>query len=213
MDNPYIHFYFVHPVYPFVLNLSILHIPFYNFVHTVCSWTTRIDIFYKQDRFSTAKKIWRFQTFCTPFQASNFAPIFFQEGLFCPRGTFSKTSPSLKESIKENEKNLKIGRKKSNRSKKTYRWYFFDLIFSLIDLFFSRFEILSFHQIQLPQTTLSFPIPFLFSPPIPYLFSHKTNPNFHPFKTPNTHFERQIQFLIFLSSNFQTFWFFLFAVY
>mgnify|MGYP005770371321 CR=1 FL=1 len=35
-------------------------------------------------------------------------------------GTFSKTSPSIKESRKENEKNIKIERKKSNCPKKTY---------------------------------------------------------------------------------------------
>ena len=116
-------------------------------------------------------------SFCTfilrPFPSKG---DFFELG-----GTFSKTSPSIKESRKENEKNLKIGRKKSNCPKKTYHWYFFDLIFSLRDPFFSRFEILSFHQIQLPQIRFSFPIPFSFSFQPHIHFHTKCSPFFiHP---------------------------------
>ena len=127
---------------------------------------------------------------------------------FVRGGTFSKTSPSLKESKKENEKNLKIGRKKSNHPKKTYRWYFFELIFSLIDPFFSRFEILPFNQIQLPQIRFSYPIPFPFSSQPHIHFQTKSSPfSIHPNLKDQIkiNFKESAQFLFFDPSDFHTF--------
>ena len=133
---------------------TILSIPY---VHgqPVCIFSIKKEDFHD-------KTLWCFQTFWTSFHLLISRQFSLKGYFFVQGGTFSKTSPSLKESRKENEKNLKIGRKKSNCPKKTYRWYFFDLVFSLIDPFFSRFEILPFNQIRLLHITFSFPIPFLF---------------------------------------------------
>ncbi len=51
-DNVYIYFDFIHLVSPCTLDLSILYISFYDFVHTICSWITRMYLFHKQERFS-----------------------------------------------------------------------------------------------------------------------------------------------------------------
>lgn len=165
-------FYFVHIVCPFSL---------------FCPYRLSMDntyIHFSQNPNYCLSKIWRFQTFLSWFFTPLFLTFFHGKGTFCARGNFSKRSPSIKESKKEKEKNLKIRKKSSNRPEKRSRRHLFDLIVSLRDPFFARFEIFILNQIQPLKISFSFLILFLFSSLLYVHFHTKTNLLFYPSKSP-----------------------------
>lgn len=95
MDNMSVYFDFVHTIYPFPL---------------FCPWTICMSIVAKI-RVVSLEKIWRFQIFLHCFSPLYLGPFSLQGGTFCLRGNFSKRSPSIKESKKGKEKNLKTRKK------------------------------------------------------------------------------------------------------